>query len=98
MFCESILSSLTRLDAASWQGCRQLLRNGANTIGGKGVLARCQHPHDKLKQAGGDAQVLIKEDTSQEWLEESIDDGIAESLFLQAGDVLIMVFANAAAK
>ncbi len=55
---------LTCLDRAGREGCRHLLRDGANAVGGKGILPRCQHPHDKLKQAGGDIQFLVKEDTT----------------------------------
>ncbi len=55
---------LTCLDRAGREGCRHLLRDGANAVGGKGILPRCQHPHDKLKQAGGDIEFLIKENTT----------------------------------
>ena len=72
----------TSLDAASWQGSCHLLCNGANAIGGKGVFARCKHPHDKLKQAGSDFEIVIKEDAAQEWSEEAVNDGIREAFFL----------------
>ena len=56
--------NLTCSDGTRRQCCCQLLRNGANTIGGKGVLPRRQHPHDKLKKAGGDLQIIVKEDAA----------------------------------
>ncbi len=56
-------------------------------MGGKRVLARRQHPHDKLKKAGGDIEVLVKKDSTKKRLEEAVNDGISESLFLHVHSV-----------
>lgn len=77
-----VRSELTCLDRAGREGCCHLLRNGANAIGGKGFLSRCQHSHDKLKEAGGDIEFLVKEDATQERFEETVYNGISETLFL----------------
>lgn len=72
----------TCLDGASWQSSCHLLCNRANSVGGKGVFPRCEHPHDKLKQTGSDFEVVVEEDAAKKWSEEAVNDGIREAFFL----------------
>ena len=65
---------LTCPDAASRQGCCQLVWNSPNALPWQAVLALSQHAHHELKKARRDLQLLIKEDAPQEWLEESVYD------------------------
>jgi hypothetical protein len=74
---------LTRMDAMLRKGMSHLIGDCTDAFCRQAVGSCGQTPHDKLEETAAHIQLAVKEDSTQEGPEETIDKRLRETLFLQ---------------